>query len=81
MLSHQHTPGWFDSSMAQTGFWGPSVYPQGDDRDCLLGAHGQAGSWATTLLSCTLSSKQNGRRDLAPGQREVKRKLVLERRG
>lgn len=81
MLSHQHTQVWFDSSLAQNGFWCPNVYPQGDDRDCLLGARGQAGSWETMLLSCTFSPKQKGRRGLAPGEREGKMKLVLERRG
>lgn len=74
-LSHQHTRAWFDSSLAQKGFGGPLFPP------CLPGAHGQAGSGATTLLSCTLSPKQKGRRGLAPGEREMKRKLVLEGRG
>lgn len=45
VLSQQHTRACFDSSLAQNGFWCPSVYPQGDDRDRLLGAHGQAGTF------------------------------------
>lgn len=41
----------------------------------------QAGSWGTTLLSCTLSPKQKGKRGLTPAERVVKGKRVVEKRG
>lgn len=81
MLSHCHVEVQFDSSLAQNGFWCPSACPQGDGRDRVLGARGQAGSWGTTLLSCTLSPKQKGKRGLTPAERAVKGKPALERRG
>lgn len=59
---------------------GPLACPRGDGRDCVLGAHGQAGSWGPTLLSCTLSPKQKGKRCLMPTERVVRVKSVLERK-
>lgn len=81
VLRHRHVHVQFDSSLAQNGFWCSPACPQGDGRDCVLGARGQAGSWGTTLLSCTLSPKEKGKRGPTPAERVVKGKPVLERRG
>lgn len=69
----------FDSSLAPNGFWCSPACPQGDERDPVLGARGQAGSWGTTRLSCALSPKQKGKRGLTPAERVGKREAGVRK--